>query len=272
MKTCDFCGRQEADDAKTLTWSTAVENGRSKTLLRAAARASTCAPWRGSSTASTGEHAPTRPRSTASAQAQPQCGCRRYAVSVGGSASSRTLADHVLGRPPSAAVARSCTAQASARARRAGSGRPGRSGLPVATCSTTSAAARVGLAGVGVHAAQAGGGARARRTDRGGVRRAARPPRGAACRRAPSRRAGRGPARPRSTPARRWRRPASTWWPARPRRPDRTRRGRGRRRERPRAPSADRGAGAGPPRRRRPRPARRGPARSARARSSRRAS
>jgi hypothetical protein len=30
MKTCDFCGRQEADEAKTLTWSTAVENGRLK--------------------------------------------------------------------------------------------------------------------------------------------------------------------------------------------------------------------------------------------------
>ena len=31
MTTCDFCGRQEADDAATLTWSTAVENGRAKT-------------------------------------------------------------------------------------------------------------------------------------------------------------------------------------------------------------------------------------------------
>ena len=30
MKTCDFCGRQEAEDAKTLTWSTSVENGRTK--------------------------------------------------------------------------------------------------------------------------------------------------------------------------------------------------------------------------------------------------
>ena len=28
MRTCDFCGRQEADDVKTLTWTTAVENGR----------------------------------------------------------------------------------------------------------------------------------------------------------------------------------------------------------------------------------------------------
>ena len=30
VMTCDFCGRQEADDAKTLTWSTSVENGRTK--------------------------------------------------------------------------------------------------------------------------------------------------------------------------------------------------------------------------------------------------
>jgi hypothetical protein len=43
VKTCDFCGRTETDDAKTLTWSTAVENGRrrvyceecSRTYLRA---------------------------------------------------------------------------------------------------------------------------------------------------------------------------------------------------------------------------------------------
>jgi len=29
--TCDFCGRQEDADTAALTWSTAVENGRSKT-------------------------------------------------------------------------------------------------------------------------------------------------------------------------------------------------------------------------------------------------
>ena len=28
MRTCDLCGRQEADATKTLTWTTAVENGR----------------------------------------------------------------------------------------------------------------------------------------------------------------------------------------------------------------------------------------------------
>ena len=28
MTTCDFCGKQEPDEAKTLTWTTAVENGR----------------------------------------------------------------------------------------------------------------------------------------------------------------------------------------------------------------------------------------------------
>ncbi len=43
VTTCDFCGRQEPDEAKTLTWTTAVENGRlrrycdecSRTHLRA---------------------------------------------------------------------------------------------------------------------------------------------------------------------------------------------------------------------------------------------
>ena len=43
VTTCDFCGKQEPDEAKTLTWSTAVENGRlrrycdecSRTHLRA---------------------------------------------------------------------------------------------------------------------------------------------------------------------------------------------------------------------------------------------
>jgi len=43
MMTCSFCGRQEPDEAKTLTWTTAVENGRrtaycdecSRTNLRA---------------------------------------------------------------------------------------------------------------------------------------------------------------------------------------------------------------------------------------------
>jgi hypothetical protein len=28
VRVCDFCGRQESDPARTLTWSTAVENGR----------------------------------------------------------------------------------------------------------------------------------------------------------------------------------------------------------------------------------------------------
>lgn len=32
VRTCDFCGRQEADEAKTLTWTTAVENGRQRTF------------------------------------------------------------------------------------------------------------------------------------------------------------------------------------------------------------------------------------------------
>ena len=38
MKTCDFCGRQESDDAKTLAWSTAVENGRAKTFCEVCSR------------------------------------------------------------------------------------------------------------------------------------------------------------------------------------------------------------------------------------------
>jgi hypothetical protein len=38
MRTCDFCGRQEADDAATLTWSTAVENGRSRTYCEGCSR------------------------------------------------------------------------------------------------------------------------------------------------------------------------------------------------------------------------------------------
>ena len=32
MRTCDFCGRQESDEASTLTWTTAVENGRHKSF------------------------------------------------------------------------------------------------------------------------------------------------------------------------------------------------------------------------------------------------
>ncbi len=31
LTTCDFCGRQEPDEAKTLTWTTSVENGRRRT-------------------------------------------------------------------------------------------------------------------------------------------------------------------------------------------------------------------------------------------------
>ena len=30
VRTCDFCGHQEADDTQTLTWSTSVENGRTR--------------------------------------------------------------------------------------------------------------------------------------------------------------------------------------------------------------------------------------------------
>lgn len=37
--TCDFCGRVETDDAKTLTWTTAVENGRRRTFCDECSRA-----------------------------------------------------------------------------------------------------------------------------------------------------------------------------------------------------------------------------------------
>lgn len=30
VTTCDFCGRVETDEAKTLTWTTAVEKGRKR--------------------------------------------------------------------------------------------------------------------------------------------------------------------------------------------------------------------------------------------------
>ncbi|MFC6287463.1 hypothetical protein ACFP3Q_12220 [Nocardioides sp. GCM10027113] len=36
--TCDFCGRQESDPAKTLTWSTAVENGRQRVFCEQCSR------------------------------------------------------------------------------------------------------------------------------------------------------------------------------------------------------------------------------------------
>ena len=35
---CDFCGRQEGDAARTLTWSTAVENGRQRTYCEVCSR------------------------------------------------------------------------------------------------------------------------------------------------------------------------------------------------------------------------------------------
>ena len=38
MRTCDFCGRTEEDDAKTLTWTTAVENGRRRTFCETCSR------------------------------------------------------------------------------------------------------------------------------------------------------------------------------------------------------------------------------------------
>ena len=37
--TCDFCGRVETDPAVTLTWSTAVENGRLRRFCDECSRA-----------------------------------------------------------------------------------------------------------------------------------------------------------------------------------------------------------------------------------------
>jgi hypothetical protein len=39
MTTCDFCGRQESDEAQTLTWTTSVENGRRRVYCDACSRA-----------------------------------------------------------------------------------------------------------------------------------------------------------------------------------------------------------------------------------------
>ncbi|HEY0890220.1 MAG TPA: hypothetical protein VGE38_11470 [Nocardioides sp.] len=36
--TCDFCGRQETDPARALTWTTAVEHGVRKTFCAACSR------------------------------------------------------------------------------------------------------------------------------------------------------------------------------------------------------------------------------------------
>ncbi len=38
MQTCDFCGRQETDDAVTLSWTTSVEKGRRKIYCDACSR------------------------------------------------------------------------------------------------------------------------------------------------------------------------------------------------------------------------------------------
>jgi len=38
VTTCDFCGRQESDEARTLTWSTAVERGCRRTFCEDCSR------------------------------------------------------------------------------------------------------------------------------------------------------------------------------------------------------------------------------------------
>ncbi len=37
-RVCDFCGRQESDPSRTLTWSTSVENGRKRTYCDTCSR------------------------------------------------------------------------------------------------------------------------------------------------------------------------------------------------------------------------------------------
>jgi len=37
-KVCDFCGRQESDAARALTWTTSVENGRQRSYCDACSR------------------------------------------------------------------------------------------------------------------------------------------------------------------------------------------------------------------------------------------
>ena len=37
-RVCDFCGRHESDPVRTLTWSTAVENGRQRTYCDVCSR------------------------------------------------------------------------------------------------------------------------------------------------------------------------------------------------------------------------------------------
>jgi hypothetical protein len=38
VKTCDFCGKQAEDEATTLTWSVAVENGQPRTFCDTCSR------------------------------------------------------------------------------------------------------------------------------------------------------------------------------------------------------------------------------------------
>jgi len=38
VTTCDLCGREEPEPAKTLTWTTAVENGRRRSFCDACSR------------------------------------------------------------------------------------------------------------------------------------------------------------------------------------------------------------------------------------------
>ena len=38
MRTCDFCGQQEADETAALSWSTALEHGRAQSYCERCSR------------------------------------------------------------------------------------------------------------------------------------------------------------------------------------------------------------------------------------------
>jgi hypothetical protein len=38
MRTCDLCGKQEEDEGRTLTWTTAVENGHRRAFCDSCSR------------------------------------------------------------------------------------------------------------------------------------------------------------------------------------------------------------------------------------------
>ena len=138
MTTCDFCGRQEADEATTLTWT---HRGRERPaahllrdlLARAPAGDGGQARQRVLVTGTRSADHARRPGAAAVRVAAPRRGVGRPR-----SGPSTTVADQVAGGSPSAYATTSRTAQASGQRARA-PGRPAAPGSRPATCSTTSA-------------------------------------------------------------------------------------------------------------------------------------